>query len=116
MKRQSIAPFVFGMGIGAIVLMIIGFSAGWVVTTGAAQEEAERVAQEAVVEELVPICVAQFEQDPNMTEDLKNLQAKSSWARGDFIEEQGWATMPGSQSANTNIADECAEKIMAAQG
>ena len=112
MKRQSITPFVFGMGVGAIVLLIVGFSADWVVTAGAAQEEAERMAQEAVVEKLVPICVAQFEQDPNKAEDLKNLKAKSSWARGGFIEQQGWSTMPGSQSANTDIADECAEKIL----
>ena len=113
MKRQSITPFVFGMGVGALVLMIVAFSANWVVTAGAAQEEAERMAQKAVVDKLVPICVAQFEQDPNKAEDLKKLKAESSWARGDFIEEQGWATMPGSQSANTDILDECTEKIMA---
>jgi hypothetical protein len=112
MQRQSITPFVFGMGVGVIVWMIVGFSADWVVTAGTAQEEAERTAQEAVVEKLVPICVAQFEQDPTKAEDLKKLKAESSWARGDFIEEQGWATMPGSESANTDILDECAEKIM----
>ena len=112
MKRQSITPFVFGMGVGALVLMIVGFSANWVVTAGAAQEEAERMAQKAVVEKLVPICVAQFEQDPNKAEDLKNLKAHSTWARGELIEEQGWATMPGSESANIDILDECAEKIM----
>jgi hypothetical protein len=92
--------------------MIVAFSANWVVTTGAAQEEAERMAQKAVVDKLVPICVAQFEQDPNRAEDLKDLKAASSWARGDFIEEQGWAPMPGSESANTDISDECAEKLM----
>jgi hypothetical protein len=112
MKRQSITPFVLGMGVGAIVLMIVTFSANWVVTAGAAQEEAEQMAQKAVVDKLVPICVAQFEQDLNKAEDLKNLKAQSTWARGDFIEEQGWATMPGSQSANADISDECAEKIM----
>jgi len=112
MQRQSIAPFVFGMGVGALVLLIVGFSADWVVTAGSAQEEAERTAQEAVVDKLVPICVAQFEQDPNKAENLKNLKAKSSWNRSDFIEQQGWATMPGNQSATTDIADECAEKIL----
>ena len=112
MKKQSIAPFVFGMGVGAIVLLIVGFAAGWVVTAGAAQQEAERVAQEAVVEELAPICVAQFKQDPDKTEELKKLQKESAWSRGDYVEKQGWATMPGSQSANTDISDECAKKIM----
>jgi hypothetical protein len=92
--------------------MIAGFSADWVVTAGAAQEEAERMAQEAVVEKLVPICVAQFEQALNKVESLKNLKAKSSWARGEFIEEQGWATIPGSESTNSEIADEGAEKIV----
>jgi hypothetical protein len=100
MKRQSITPFLVGMGVGALVLMIVGFSANWVVTASAAQEEAERMAQKAMVEKLVPICVAQFEQDPNKAEDLQNLKAQSTWARGDFIEAQGWVTMPGNQSAN----------------
>jgi hypothetical protein len=113
MKKQSISPFVFGMAVGAIVLLIVGFSADWVVTTGAAQKEAERVAQEAIVEELVPICVAQFEQEPNQTEALQQLKEQSTWGRGDHVEKQGWATMPGSQSANADIADECAEKILA---
>jgi hypothetical protein len=113
MQRQSITPFVFGMGVGAIVLMIVGFAAGWVVTAGAAQQEAKRMAQEAVVDKLVPICVAKFEQDPNKAEDLKQLKLESTWTRGDFIDKQGWATMPGSDTANTDILDACAEKIMA---
>ena len=113
MKKQSISPFVFGMAVGAIVLLIVGFSADWVVTTGAAHKEAERIAQESVVEELVPICVAQFEQEPNKTEALQQLKEQSTWARGDYVEKQGWATMPGSSSANTDISDECAEKILA---
>jgi hypothetical protein len=100
------------MGVGAIVLLIVGVAADWVVTAGAAQQEAERVAQKAVLEKLVPICVAQFKQDPNKTEALKKLKAESTWLRGDYVAKQGWATMPGSQSANTNISDECAEKIM----
>lgn len=113
MTKQSIPLFIFGMAVGAIVLLIVEFSADWVVTAGAAQQEAERAAQEAVVESLVPICVAQFEQETNPTEALQELQAASSWARADHVEEQGWATMPGSQSANPDIADECAEKILA---
>jgi hypothetical protein len=112
MKKQSIPPFVFGMGVGAIVLLIVVFAAGWVVTAGAAQKEAGRVAQKAVVEALMPICVAQFKQDPDKTEALKQLKAESTWARGNYVEKQGWATMPGSQSANTDLADECAEKIL----
>ena len=59
MQRQSIAPFIFGMGVGAIVLMIVGFSADWVVTAGTAQEEAERMAPKAGVDMLVRSCVAQ---------------------------------------------------------
>ena len=37
MKKEYIKPFVWGSAVGAIVLLIVIFSAGWVVTSGSAQ-------------------------------------------------------------------------------
>ena len=112
MKKEMIKPFVWGMVVGAIVLLIVIFSAGWVVTSGSAQAKAEEMAEKAVVDHLAPICVAQFLKDPNREERLKELKEKSSWERGDYVKKTGWATMPGAESAARGVADECARRLM----
>lgn len=97
-----------GAAVGAIVLLIIIFSAGWVVTDSSAREMADK----AVLEKLVPICVANFQQDPNKVQKLEELQKKSPFEMGEYVEKQGWATMPGSKEPEKKICDQCGEKIL----
>ena len=112
MRKEYIKPFVWGMVVGAIVLLIVIFSTGWVVTSGSAQAKAEEVARQAVVDRLAPICVAQFQQDPNREERLKELKGLDSWKRGDYVKEQGWATMPGEKEPDSKVTEECARRLM----
>ncbi|MBI4182501.1 MAG: hypothetical protein HY521_00720 [Proteobacteria bacterium] len=111
MKKEEIRPFIWGAVVGAIGLPIVMFSAGWVVTSGSARDSASQMTARAVVDSLAPICVAQFPQDANRERWLKELKTIDSWKRGDFVKDKGWATMPGSTSANGDIADECARRI-----
>ncbi len=112
MKKEDVKAFVWGIVVGVIVLLIVIFSAGWVVTSGSAQEKAEEMADKALVDQLAPICVTQFLKDPNREERLKELKEKSYWARGDYVKESGWATMPGAESPARGVADECARRLM----
>jgi len=112
MKKEMIKPFVWGIVVGAIVLLIVIFSTGWVVTSGSAQAKAEEMAEKAVIDQLAPICVEQFLQDPNREERLKELKEKSPWGRGEYVEKSGWATMPGAESPARGVADECARRLM----
>jgi hypothetical protein len=112
MKKEMIKPFVVGIVVGAIVLLIVIFSTGWVVTNGSAKAKAKEMAKKAVVDHLAPICVAQFQQDLNREERLKELKAKDSWMRGEYVEKSGWATMPGAKSPARGVADECARRLM----
>jgi len=107
MTKEMIKPFVWGIVVGAIVLLIVIFSAGWVVTNG----KAEQMANQAVVDKLASICVAQFLQDPNKEERLKELKATDSWQRDSYVEKGGWATMPGEDSPYSMVADECAKRL-----
>ena len=111
-KKESIQPFVMGMAIGAIVLLVVVFWTGWVVTSGTARAEAQRVSEEAVLDSLAPICVAEFKNDPNMEQDMRELKAQNSWERGDYVKKKGWATMLGSQSPAPGLAGKCAEEIL----
>ncbi|MFQ5931404.1 MAG: hypothetical protein ACE5MM_03250 [Nitrospiraceae bacterium] len=97
---------------GAIVLAIIGFSWGGWVTGGTAQKIAEQTALDAVADRLAPICVAQFNQDPEKDQKLKELEETNSWERGDYVGKQGWATMPGEKKPDSRVANECASQIM----
>ena len=115
MKKQDIKPFVWGMAVGAIVLLIVVFSAGWVVTSGSAKAEAKAIATDAVMNRLATIAVAQFMQDPNKEKLLKEMKELKSWGannRSDYVQKQGWATMPGEKEPDGRIADEVARRLM----
>jgi hypothetical protein len=70
------------------------------------------MAADAVVARLVPICVAQFNQDQEKDKKLKELKEESTWERSKYVEEQGWATMPYEKEPNKTIAEKCSEQIM----
>jgi hypothetical protein len=115
MKREETKPFAWGMAVGAIVLLIVVFSAGWVVTSGTAKAEAKVMASNAVMNRLAPIAVAQFMLDPNKEERLTELKKLESWGannRSDYVQKQGWATMPGEKQADSGLADECARRLV----
>ena len=105
MKALKKWPFWMGALCGAFAFTVFGFwQLGW--TLGST---AEKMAQEAVVVALVPICVDQGHKAS--TTDLDVFQSKKPWERGDFVKNSGWATMPGSDSAAPNIAYLCAEAL-----
>ena len=111
---EWVKPAGWGGIVGAVVVAIIGFSAGWVVTSGTADEQAARQAKLAVIAALTPVCVAQFKKlaEEEETTHLAALEQESSWKQGDYIENQGWATMPGSKEPNAQVADACAEELL----
>ena len=110
--KEKIKLLVWGAIGGAIVLAIIGFALGGWVTGGTAQKMAKEMADEAVIDRLAPICVAQFQQDPNKEERLKELKKLDSWKRGDFVEKQGWATILGEKEPDSKVANECARRLV----
>jgi len=112
MKREYLKPFVWGSVAGMVVLLIVIFSAGWVVTSSSAKAQAHEIATAAVLDRLAPISVVQFMQDPNRVERLKELKALDSWKRADYVKEQGWATMPGEKESDYKVANECAIRLM----
>ena len=111
MDWQKIKPGLWGAAGGAVVLAIVGFSWGGWVTGGTAQKMADEKAQTDVVGSLAPICVAQYNEDAQKVQKLAEMKKESSWKRKDYVEKQGWATMPGAKSADGQVAEKCAEMI-----
>ena len=104
---------VFWSWVGSVVLtMIIGFAWGGWVTGGTARSLAEKMAEDAVVKRLAPICVVQFKQAPGKDQKLKELEKTDSWQRSEYVEKQGWATMPGEEKPDSKVASECTRLLM----
>ena len=98
---------VWGLIIGAVIVMIIGFAWGGWLTGGTAQ----KMTDEAVLASQAAICVAQFIKQPNHEEKLKELEKIDSWKRSDFIEKGGWDKMPGQEKAGSLVSQACAKGL-----
>jgi hypothetical protein len=76
-------PFLWGVGVGSIVLLVVIFSAGWVEPSGSAQ--AREIEASAVLDRFASISIAPLMQDPDREVRLKEMKALDSWKRGDFL-------------------------------
>lgn len=108
---EWLKPGLLGAAAGAVALAIVGFSWGGWVTGGTAKQMASDQAKLEVVAALVPICVEQSKQDPQVAEKLTQLKATSSYRRSDMLMKVGWATMPGSSDPNRRVASACMDKL-----
>jgi hypothetical protein len=90
-----------------LLTMSSGFNWGGWVTGGTAQ----KMTNDAVVHRLSSICVAQFNYDPQKDQKLTELKETTSYQRDDYVKEQGWATMPGEDEPDRNVADACAKQL-----
>ena len=112
-EARATKTVVFWVVIGSIILtMIVGFNWGGWVTGGTAQRMAEAMAQDAVVQRLAPICVVQFNEDPDRAQKLIEFNEAKSYQRDDYVKEQGWATMPGEDQPDRQVADACAKLLV----
>ena len=98
---------VWGIIVGAVIAMIIGFAwGGWTTPS-----TTKTMSEEAVLASQAAICVAQFMKEPNHKEKLKELKELGSYQRADFIEKGGWDIMPGQEKAGYLVARACADGL-----
>jgi hypothetical protein len=108
---QWVKPGVWGTIIGAVAMMIVGFSwLGWTLGSTAETMAQER-ATKAVVAVLAPMCVENFMKQPEATAKLVEFQKIAAWQQSQFVEKGGWATAPGSPAPNSAVARICAEQL-----
>jgi dienelactone hydrolase len=110
---EWLKPGIYGACIGATAIAIVGFSWGGWMTGGTAEKMASDQARLEVVAALVPICVEQSNQDPQVVETLAELKGASSYQRNNMLMEAGWATMPGSTDPNRQVATACMAALAA---
>ena len=98
---------VWGLIVGAVIAMIIGFAWGGWTTSGTTKTMSE----EAVLASQAAICVAQFMKDPSHEEKFKEFKELSTYERAEFIDKGGWDIMPGQEKAGYAVARACADGL-----
>jgi hypothetical protein len=111
LRGDSPTRLLQGAAVGAVATLIIGFYWGGWVTGGHATEMVRRSSTAAVVTALSPICVDKFQRSAEAATNLTEFKKVSSYQQSSFIEKGGWATMPGSDAANSSVAQACAEML-----
>ena len=111
LQDHSFKRLVQGAAVGAVVTMIIGFNwGGWSVESTAAKR-ADEASRNAVVAVLAPICVDKFQHSADAANNFVELKKVSAYMQGSFVEKGGWATSPGSDKANSAVAQACATML-----
>ena len=109
---KFMTPALWGTAAGALGTVVLGFTLGGWVTGSKAEVVAQERASNAVIAALAPICVENYRKSSDAPAQLTALKALDSWKRAGFIEERGWAKMPGAEQINSAMAAECAKQIV----
>ena len=112
-KGESLTRLIQGAIAGFLATVVIGFGWGGWTLGNTATKMAEQSAKNAVVSALAPICVDNFQHAATATATLAELKATDSWKQDTFIAKGGWATFPGMESPNSNVAEACARMLSA---
>lgn len=108
-----VKPTVWGAVLGSVLTMILGFSYGGWMLSSTGNRLARQHADTAVTAALVPLCVAQSKADQAAVKKLGELRAMtSSYEQQEFVTKTGWATVPGSETPNRDVAEACAAALL----
>ncbi|TNC63124.1 hypothetical protein [Rubellimicrobium roseum] len=110
-SREWLKPSIYGALGGAVLTMVVGFSWGGWVTGGTAQSMAATEAKSAVVAALVPVCLQMSQNDPDRAEKLTSILEAPTYQRRTKLIEAGWATPPGSDAPNRDLAQACVSSL-----
>ena len=111
LRGDSLTRLLQGAAAGAVATLVIGFYWGGWVTGGSAKDMVQRSSTSAVVTALSPICVDKFQRSAEAATNMVELKKVSSYQQGSFIEKGGWATLPGSERADSAVAQACANML-----
>lgn len=98
---------IYGALIGAAFVGIVGFSWGGWVTGGTSNDRAMAMSRDDVVASMVPVCLDMARSDPLLADKLETIRAASTNQRRDALMTAGWATMPGTDAPDRDIAQGC---------
>lgn len=108
---QWVRPAIYGAVGGMVALSIVGFSWGGWETERSSSKRAAMEAKAAVIAAMVPVCLDLSIRDPSRGARLALLAQASSSSRRELMMDTGWATMPGSKTADREVAQACLDAL-----
>ena len=109
-RGESRTRLLQGLAAGVVVTLVAGFGWGGWMLGSSARELANTTASSAVVAAIAPICVDQS-QHSAAAANLTALKKTSSWEQAAFVENGGWAMMPGGKAVDSGVPQACAELL-----
>ena len=104
---EWLKPGIYGALIGAVFVGVVGFTWGGWVTGGTSNDRAMAMSRDNVVTSMVPVCLDMAQSDPARADKMEMIRAASTYQRRDALMDAGWATMPGTDAPNRDIAQAC---------
>jgi hypothetical protein len=104
-------PGIYGAIVGGLLVALVGFSWGGWVTGSGANKMAENMAHDEVMSAMVPVCLEMSREDPERTEKMTAIRDSVGYNRREAVMASGWATMPGSEKPNRDLAQECLKEL-----
>lgn len=104
---EWLRPGIYGALVGAVTISLLGFTWGGWVTAGTAGKQATAMARKDVVAALLPACLEDARTDPARVAKLATIEAAPAYQRRDAVMATGWATGPGSEDPDRDVAQAC---------
>ncbi|MGR3622412.1 hypothetical protein [Pseudophaeobacter sp.] len=104
---EWLKPGAYGAVIGAVAITVTGFSwGGWMTESGANSMAGSRSHNELIAA-MVPVCVNMALQDADRTAKLATIRDATTYKRRDAVIAAGWATVPGTETPDRDLAQAC---------
>jgi len=104
---EWLKPGMYGALAGALFISVVGFTWGGWVTGGTAHDRAMAMSRDEVVASMVPVCLDIARSDTARVGKLETIRAAATYQRRDAVMAAGWATVPGSDAPDRDIAQAC---------
>ena len=104
---EWLKPGIYGAVIGGVFVGIAGFTWGGWVTGGTADDMAKAMSRDDVIAAMVPVCLDMAQADPDRAAKLAVIRDTQTYQRRNAVMEAGWATVPGAESPDRDIAQAC---------
>ena len=104
---EWLKPGIYGVVIGAALVGIVGFTWGGWVTGETAHDRAMSMSHDDVVAAMVPVCLDMAQADPDRAAKLAAIRDASTYQRRNALMDTGWATVPGAEAPDRDIAQAC---------
>ncbi len=113
LEGPSVTRLFQGAIFGFFATVVIGFNWGGWMMESTAKQLAAKDTSAALVAVLAPMCAEKFQGSPDAALNMAEFKKTNSWMQDSFIQKGGWATFPGMNSPDPEVARGCANLLAA---